>query len=72
MKYKYKCELCGKRSCEIDQYLCDSCQKQADAEIWNAAVHATVEALLEAGNIDEHYRPEWTETMNKVLRSCKI
>jgi len=37
-------------------------------DVWRAAVDATIAALYDAGNIDEHYRPEWTETANKVKK----
>ncbi len=47
----------------------DERDKIALPEVWDAAVDATMEALLDEGNIDEHYRAEWTETANKV--KCK-
>jgi len=39
------------------------------SDVWNAAVDATIQALLDGGNIDEYYRDEWTETANKVKDS---
>ena len=44
----------------------DEKDKIALPEVWNAAVDATMNALLEAGNIDNHYRPEWTATAESV------
>jgi len=35
-------------------------------DIWDSAVDATIQALLDEGNIEENYREEWTATANKV------
>jgi len=35
-------------------------------DAWDAAVKATVQALLDYGNLDEDYRKEWTSTANRL------
>ena len=50
----------------LDDWLSDIYEEPTLTEVWNAAVDATIEALLEEGNIDESYREEWTTTANKV------
>ena len=37
------------------------------SEAWDAAVKATIQALLDSGNLSEHYRPEWTATAKTLL-----
>jgi len=40
--------------------------KIALPDVWNAAIDATINALVDAGNLSEHYLPEWTETVEKI------
>ena len=35
--------------------------------VWDAAVKATIQALLDSGNLSEVYRPEWTATAKTLL-----
>ena len=42
------------------------------SEAWDAAVKATVQALLDSGNLSEVYRPEWTATAKTLLTGEEI
>lgn len=46
----------------------DELDKIALSDVWRAAVDATIEALVDEGNIDEYYRDEWIATVNKVKK----
>ena len=35
--------------------------------VWDAAVKATIQALLDSGNLSEAYREEWTATAKTLL-----
>lgn len=39
------------------------------SEVWNAAVDATLEILIEEGNISDLYRPEALETVKQIKES---
>jgi len=36
-------------------------------DAWDAAIRATVQELLDSGNLSEYYRQEWTATANKLI-----
>jgi len=46
----------------------DELDKIELSDVWRAAVDATIEALVDEGNIDEYYRDEWMATVNKVKK----
>jgi len=54
----------------LDDWLSDKFDEERDEltwrDIWDAAVDTTINALVEAGNLDNHYRPEWTKTAKEV------
>lgn len=60
----------GLKAMDFDEYLSnvpeDELDKLSLCEVWDAAVDATVAALLEAGNISAHYRDEWVATKNSI------